>query len=140
MFYHSNKKGREFAAANCVVQNGHTESLLNKFRVACTQIMLKAQCCRECLDFEKEGREWRKLNHDETNNLYASPCCLGLSLGIMVGWDRYIARMGAFRHAYKILGLLGKPRGKERAGNRLNEGKLCNCQAFATVYLKPSLF
>lgn len=77
MFYHSNKMGREFAAAECVVQTGNTESLLNKFHVVYTQILLKAQCCTECLDFEKKEREWRKLNHDKLNNLYSSPCCLG---------------------------------------------------------------
>jgi hypothetical protein len=57
--------------------------------------------------------EWRKLHHEELNDLYCSPSIVRV-IKSRVGWAEHVARMGERRGVHRVL--VGKPEGKRRLG------------------------
>jgi len=64
-------------------------------------------------------QEWRKLHHEELNDLYCSPNIVRVIKLRRMRWVGHLARMGKGRGVYSVL--VGKPEGKRplgRAGRR----------------------
>jgi hypothetical protein len=58
--------------------------------------------------------EWRKLRNEELRDLYSSPSIIRIIKSRRMRWEGYVARMGAKRHAYRLL--VGKLEGKSPLG------------------------
>ena len=58
--------------------------------------------------------EWRKLHHEELNNLYSSPNIVRVIKSIRMRWAGHVARMGEGRGVYRVL--VGKPEGGRPLG------------------------
>ena len=61
--------------------------------------------------------EWRKLHHEELNDLYSSPSIYRVIKWRKMRWAGHLARIGERKGAYRILvgkteekGTLGRPR------------------------------
>ena len=54
--------------------------------------------------------EWRKLLHEELNNLYSSPNIIRVIKSRRMRWARRVARMGERRGTDRVM--VGKPEGK----------------------------
>jgi hypothetical protein len=59
--------------------------------------------------------EWRKLNNEELNNLYASPNIIWMRKSRM-RWVRHVVRMRDRRGVYRVL--VVKPQGKRSLGTQ----------------------
>jgi hypothetical protein len=46
---------------------------------------------------------WRKLHHEELNNLYSSPSIIRVMKSRRMRWAGHVARMGEKRTAYNVL-------------------------------------
>jgi hypothetical protein len=57
---------------------------------------------------------WRKLHDEELHNFYCSPSIIRIIKSKRMRWAGHVARMGAKRNAYRLLG--GKPKGKRALG------------------------
>ena len=58
--------------------------------------------------------EWRKLLHEELNDLYSSPNIIRVIKLRKIRWAGHVARMGESRIVYRVL--VGKPEGKRPLG------------------------
>jgi hypothetical protein len=58
--------------------------------------------------------EWRKLHHDELNDLYSSCNIVQVIKSRIMRWAEHVACMGERRGVYRVL--VGKPEGKRRLG------------------------
>jgi hypothetical protein len=58
--------------------------------------------------------EWRKLHHEELNDLYSSPNIVRVIKSRRMGWVGHVACMGEGRGFYRVL--VGKPEGKRPLG------------------------
>ena len=58
--------------------------------------------------------EWRKLLHEELNNLYSSPNIIRVIKSRRMRWVGHVARMGKRRGVYRVLA--GKLEGKRPLG------------------------
>ena len=58
--------------------------------------------------------EWRKLHHDELNDLYSSHNIVQVIKSRIMRWAGNVARMGEGRSVYSVL--VGKPEGKRPLG------------------------
>jgi len=61
--------------------------------------------------------EWRKLHHEELNDLYCSHIIVRLIKSRIIGWAGHVARMRERRCIYRVL--VGKPEGKRPLGRSL---------------------
>ena len=59
--------------------------------------------------------EWRELNYEELNNLYASPNIIWVIKSRMK-WVRHVARMGDRRGVYRVLAV--QPQGNRPLGTQ----------------------
>jgi hypothetical protein len=57
---------------------------------------------------------WRKLHNEELHNLYSLPSIIRIIKSRRMRWAGHVARMGAKRNLYRLLG--GKPEGKRPVG------------------------
>ena len=60
--------------------------------------------------------EWRKLLHEELNDLYSSPNIIRVIKLRKIRWAGHVARMGESRIVYRVL--VGKPEGKRPLGRQ----------------------
>ena len=51
--------------------------------------------------------EWKKLHHEERNDLYSSPIIFRVIKSKRMRWTGHVARMGERRGIYRVL--VGKP-------------------------------
>jgi hypothetical protein len=58
--------------------------------------------------------EWRRLHHEELNDLYSSPNIIRVIKSRRMRWMGHVARMGEGRVAYRIL--VGRPEGRKPLG------------------------
>ena len=58
--------------------------------------------------------EWRKLHHEELNDLYCSPNIVRVIKSRTMRWAKHATRMGERRGVYRVL--VGKPEGKKPLG------------------------
>jgi len=58
--------------------------------------------------------EWRKLHHEEINDLYSSPNIVRANKSRRMRWAKHVAHMGESRGVYRVL--VGKPEGKRPLG------------------------
>jgi hypothetical protein len=58
--------------------------------------------------------EWRKLRHEEFNDLYSLPNIVRVVKSIRMKWAGHVARMGEWRVMHRML--VGKPEGKRPLG------------------------
>jgi hypothetical protein len=58
--------------------------------------------------------EWRKLHHEELNDMYSSPNVIRMIKGRSIKWAGHVARMGERRGVYRVL--VGKPESKRPLG------------------------
>jgi hypothetical protein len=58
--------------------------------------------------------EWRKLQHEELNDLYSSPCEIRIIKARKMRWAGHVARNGEKRNAYRLL--VGKPEERRLLG------------------------
>jgi hypothetical protein len=58
--------------------------------------------------------EWRKLHHEELNDLYSSPIVVRVIKSRRMRWTGHAACMGEGRGMYRVL--VGKPEGKRPLG------------------------
>jgi hypothetical protein len=59
---------------------------------------------------------YRKLHNEKLHNLYSSPSIIRMIKSRGMKWAGHVARMGAKRHAYRIL--VGKPKVKRQLGRQ----------------------
>jgi hypothetical protein len=65
---------------------------------------------------DEETGGWRKLHNEELRNLYSSTSIIRIIKSRRMRWAGHVARMGANRNAYRILG--GMPEGKRPLGRQ----------------------
>ena len=58
--------------------------------------------------------EWRRLNNEELNDLYASPNIVWVIKSKRMRWAGHVARTGGERGVYRVL--VGKPEGRRPLG------------------------
>jgi len=58
--------------------------------------------------------QWRRLHHEEINDLYSSPSIVWVIKSRRMRWAGHVARMGEERGVYRVL--VGKPEGKRPLG------------------------
>ena len=58
--------------------------------------------------------EWRRLQNEELNDLYASPNIVRVIKSRRMRWAGHVVRMGEEREVYRVL--VGKPEGKRPLG------------------------
>ena len=58
--------------------------------------------------------EWRRLNNEELNDLYASPNYVRVIKSRRMRWAAHVAHMGEERGMYRVL--VGKPEGRRPLG------------------------
>jgi hypothetical protein len=63
---------------------------------------------------EEVTREWRKLQNEELNGLYCSPCIVRVINSRRKRWAGHVARMVEGRGVHRVL--VGKPEGKRSLG------------------------
>ena len=63
---------------------------------------------------DKVTGEWRKLHHEELNDLYPSPNIVRAIKSRRMRWARHVSCMGESRGVYRVL--VGKPEGKKPLG------------------------
>jgi len=71
---------------------------------------------RRILGFRRDGLtgEWKKLLHEELNDLYCSPNIVRVIKSRRMRWAGHVARMGEDRGVYRVL--VGKPEGRRPLG------------------------
>ena len=60
--------------------------------------------------------EWRKVHHEELNDLYCSPNIVRVLKSRKKRWAGHVAHLGERRGLYRVL--VGKPEGKRPLGRR----------------------
>jgi hypothetical protein len=60
--------------------------------------------------------EWKKLYHEELNDLYSTPSIVLVMKSRRMRWARHVVRMVTRTYVYRIL--VGKPEGKRPLGRR----------------------
>jgi len=69
---------------------------------------------------EEEAEDWRRLHHEELQNLYASLYIIRVIKSKWIRWAIHVVRMEEMRNSYTIL--VGKPEEKRSLGRpRLRE-------------------
>jgi len=63
-------------------------------------------------------REWRKLHHEDLNDLYSSPNIVWVVKSRRMRWAGHVTRTGESRGVYRVL--VGKPEGKRPLGRPRN--------------------
>ena len=63
---------------------------------------------------DEATREWRKLHHEELNDLYSSPNIVRVIKSRRMRWAGHVACMGDRRGVYGVL--VGKPEGTRSLG------------------------
>ena len=66
--------------------------------------------------------EWRKLQHEELNDLYSLPNIVRVIKSRRMRWAEHVARMGERRGVYRVL--MGKPEGKNKWGDLGVDGRI----------------
>ena len=66
--------------------------------------------------------EWRKLHHEELNDLYCSPNIVRVIKSRRVRWAGHVARMGEKGGIDRVL--VGKPEGKNHLGDPCVDGRI----------------
>ena len=67
-------------------------------------------------------REWRKLHHEELNDLYSSPNIVRVIKSRIMRWAGHVARMGEKRGAYRVL--VRKPEEKNHLLDQDVDGRI----------------